>query len=144
LQRQLETKAAESQDDRGNVISGGSIDTKRQPKTKPDTQALLVQLLELRTGLETTERSTALQRTAPIVDQKKMKEREDTSKALLSELGSKREPPVLTQGNGQDPPSESQVDHDDLESVSEVDKRLDALEKRIGASIDHASSVSKI
>lgn len=149
LQRQLETKvdegsAVESADmdvSKGPVESGGRADGKRRSKPKPDTQTMLVQLLELRTGLETAEQSTALQRTTPIIDQKKMKEREDASKSLLSELGSKREAPVLSTSSGQGLQPDTKVDHDDLKSASEMDKRLDALEKRIGAGIDHASTV---
>lgn len=146
LQRQLETKVDEGQvsEPADEVVGQGKIESgggKRRPKAKPDTQAMLVQLLEMRTGLETTEQSTALQRTGPIIDQKKIKDREAHSKTLLFELGGKREAPALSNSSGQGLQPDTKVDHDDLESVSEMDKRLDALEKRIGAGIDHASTV---
>jgi hypothetical protein len=149
LQRQLETKVDEGQAGeptdgdvgKDKVESGGRADGRRRPKAKPDTQAMLVQLLELRTGLETTEQSTALQRTTPIIDSKKMRDREASSKTLLSELGTKREAPAMSNGSEHSLQPDTKVDHDDLESVSEMDKRLDALEKRIGAGIDHASTV---
>ena len=154
LQRQLELDAqsGDAQVDQKIVIdqekddeAGSGPVAKKTRAKKPDTQALLAQLLELRTGLHRTEQSSVLRTGDTGLDSKKLKVREEASKSLLDGLGAR--PAVSENGNGGasqtikvGPSTQGQAK--DVHVVSELDKRLDSLEKRIGAGVDTASAVS--
>jgi hypothetical protein len=128
-----------------NSTEAGTTTAARRTKPKPDTQALLSQLLELRTGLDKTEETASLQRHAPVVDKQKIQSREDENKNLVAELGASREVSALATlatGASRGSTVEAVIDTKELEMVSEMDKRLEALEKRMGVGIDSGSAVS--
>lgn len=105
----------------------------------------MAQLLELRTGLDKTEQSSLLRAGGVGADPEKLRARVEASKGLVDGLGAMTTSTIEGTGDASKPvqvytrPTE-QVQ--DVQVVSELDRRLDLLEKRIGAGIDTASAVS--
>lgn len=155
LQRQLEHEVqmdGDQKDKEDGVAEGtdpekGYQDGKRKHRAKkPDTQALLAQLLELRTGLDETEQASVLRVGNTGLDNERLRAREEASKGLVDRLGAKSDTPVA----GQVQPRKAievkpspQTELQDVQVATELDRRLDLLEKRIGAGIDTASAVSR-
>jgi nuclear migration protein JNM1 len=156
LQRQLEHEAqiiGDQKDKEDGVSEGtnpekGYQDGKRKHRAKkPDTQALLAQLLELRTGLDKTEQSSVLRVGDTGLDNERLRAREEASKGLVDGLAAKSDTPVaghVQPGKAIEVKPSPQTELQDVQVVTELDRRLDLLEKRIGAGIDTASAVSRI
>ncbi|KAH8089172.1 Dynamitin-domain-containing protein [Filobasidium floriforme] len=152
LQRQLEHEAqidGDQKDKEDGVAEGtdpekGYQDGKRKHRAKkPDTQALLAQLLELRTGLDKTEQASVLRVGNTGLDNERLRAREEASKGLVDRLGAKSDTPVAGQvqpGKAIEVKPSPQTELQDVQVATELDRRLDLLEKRIGAGIDTASA----
>jgi hypothetical protein len=156
LQRQLELEAHSvgDQKDKEENAAGetdpekGPQDGKRKNRAKkPDTQALMAQLLELRTGLDKTEQSSAMRAGDIGLNKEQFRAREEASKGLIDGLGARPYTPVAANaqsGRAIDVKPSPKDELQDVHIVTELDRRLDLLEKRIGASIDTASAVSRM
>lgn len=143
LQRQLESTPHEPKLDEQKDSTTGGSSTKRRANKAPDSQALLAELLKLKTGLNENESRANHYSDRILLDKTKLERRRTDNQDLVDSLNDTSAATINTLG---DTASRKPVDSESqpaqpISNVSELDSRLDKLEKKIGVGIEDGNAV---
>lgn len=146
LQRQLESTPQETEKPDVDEPSKIASSLQRRPRKKPDSQALLNELLKLKTGLDEDESRANHYSESHSLNRKKLEKRRIENQNLVESLDDgatkQKQGPAETRESPEElhPRSESPP----LTNVSELDSRLDRLEKKIGVGIEEGNAVRPV